>query len=72
MTTLTRSLLYLVLLLLLGIGIRLMYFGLETVVGASPHYDVTNVFWMLVGVVLFVSGIVTGILFLSPRRSAHN
>lgn len=69
MTTLTRSLLYLVLLLLLGIGIRLMYFGLETVVGASPHYDMTNVLWMLVGVVLFVCGIVTGILFLSPRQS---
>lgn len=69
MTTLTRSLLYLVLLLLLGIGIRLMYFGLETVVGASPHYDVINVLWMLVGVVLFVCGIVTGILFLSPRQS---
>lgn len=72
MTTLTRSLLYLVLLILLGVGIRLMYFGLETVVGASPHSAPINVLWMLVGVVLFVSGIITGILFLSPHRSAHN
>jgi hypothetical protein len=72
MTTLMRSLVYLGLLLLLGIGIRLMYYGLQTVVGSSPHYDLLNVLWMLVGIVLFVSGIITGILFLSPRSPTHN
>ncbi len=72
MTTLIRSLVYLSLLLLLGIGIRLMYYGLETVVGSSPHYDLLNVLWMLVGIVLFVSGIITGILFLSPRSPTPN
>ena len=72
MTTMIRSLIYLGLLLLLGIGIRLMYYGLETVVGSSPHYDLLNVLWMLVGVILFVSGIITGILFLSPRKPAYN
>lgn len=71
MTALIRFLLYVVLLLLLGVGIRLMYYGLQTVVGASPHYDVLNVLWLLLGVIIFVGGIVTGIVFLSPRSPAH-
>lgn len=68
MTTLIRTLAYLSLLVLFGVGIRLMYYGLETVVGSSPHYDWPNVVLMLVGVLFFVSAIVTGVLFLSPPR----
>ena len=67
MTTLNRIAIYLLLLVLLGVGIRLMYYGLETVVGSSPHYDWPNVLWMLVGIVLFIGGIVAGILLLSLR-----
>jgi hypothetical protein len=70
MRTLIRALIYVFLLIILGVGIRLMYYGLETVVGSSPRYDWPNVLWMLVGVVIFISGIITGILFLSPP--AHN
>lgn len=66
MRTLIRTLVYVFLLLLLGVGIRLMYYGLETVVGASPHYNWPDVLWLLVGVACFVSGIIAGILFLSP------
>ncbi len=72
MTTTVRSLIYLGLLILLGIGIRLMYYGLETVVGSSPHYDLINVLQMLLGVVLFVGGIILGILGLSRHSPARS
>jgi hypothetical protein len=72
MTTTVRSLIYLGLLILLGIGIRLMYYGLETVVGSSPHYNWLNVLLMLLGVVLFVSGIILGILGLSRHAPARS
>ena len=70
MAALNRFLVYLALLILLGIGSRLMYYGLQTVVGAAPNNSWIDVLWLLVGIVLFVGGIVTGILFLSPP--AHN
>lgn len=66
MRTLIRTLVYVFLLILLGVGIRLMYYGLQTVVGASPHYSLLDVLWLLVGVITFVSGIIASILFLSP------
>ncbi|HEY3993930.1 MAG TPA: hypothetical protein VGM01_13770 [Ktedonobacteraceae bacterium] len=72
MTTLVRTMMYLVLLVLLGVGIRLMYYGLETVVGASPHYDWPQVLVLLVGIVLFLGGLVTGILFLGPNAPARS
>ncbi|HEY0753965.1 MAG TPA: hypothetical protein VGD98_08405 [Ktedonobacteraceae bacterium] len=73
MTTMLRILVYLSVLILLGVGIRLMYYGLETVVGASPHYSLSNVLLMLIGVLFFICGIIAGILFMSPPRSpTHN
>jgi predicted tellurium resistance membrane protein TerC len=72
MTTTVRSLIYLGLLILLGIGIRLMYYGLETVVGSSPHYNWLDVVLLLLGVVLFVCGIITGILGLSRHSPARS
>lgn len=72
MTTLVRTMMYLVLLVLLGVGIRLMYYGLETVVGASPHYDWPQVLVLFVGIVLFLGGLVTGILFLGPNAPARS
>ncbi len=67
MTRSIRALVYLCLLVILGAGIRLMYYGLETVVGAAPHGNWTNVLWLIVGVIFFISGIISGVLFLSPR-----
>jgi hypothetical protein len=70
MRALIRTLISIFLLLLLGAGIRLMYYGLETVVGAAPHSDWVNVLWLFVGILFFISGIIAGVLFLSPR--AHS
>ena len=71
MNALNRIATFVLLLVLLGVGIRLMYYGLETVVGSSPHYDWPNVLWMLAGVVIFLSGIISGILLLGQRAATH-
>jgi hypothetical protein len=72
MSVLNRISIYLLLLVLLGVGIRLMYYGLETVVGASPHYAWSDVLVLLAGVVIFIAGIVAGVLLPGLRESAHN
>jgi hypothetical protein len=68
MNSLIRFLLFLVLLVLLGVGIRLMYYGLQSLVGSSAVSGVFQVLALLAGVVCFIAGIFTGVVLLSPSR----
>ena len=68
MNALNRLMIFLLLLVLLGVGIRLMYFGLQSLVGYSSSYSPQDLLWMLLGIVLFVGGIIIGVRFL-PSES---
>lgn len=72
MANLPRYIVYPLLLVVLSVGIRLMYYGIETVVGSSPYYGWSDVLLMLTGVVFFLSGIISGVLLLSPRPPAND
>ena len=59
--TFTRSLIGLVALIVLGIGIRLLYYGLRTQLTPSP---VLGILAFAVGIVCFIAGILIGVLLL--------
>jgi hypothetical protein len=58
-------------LVLLGVGVRLMYYGIETIVGSSPRYGWTDIVVMLAGVALFIGGIALGVFILPSSAVRH-
>jgi len=58
-STLTRFLIGVSALIVLGIGIRLMYYGLQTQLSASPSLGIVA---FVVGIICFVGGILIGVL----------
>lgn len=65
MNSAVRYWLVLLPLLVLGVGIRLMFYGLQGLV-ASPSDFGLELLGFVVGIVCFVAGIVGGVLLLSP------
>ncbi len=72
MANLPRYIVYPLLLVTLGVGVRLMYYGIETVVGSSPNYSWPDVVVMLAGVALFLSGIIISVLTLPSHAYTHH
>jgi hypothetical protein len=58
-STLTRFLIGLSALIILGVGLRLMYYGLQTQLSSSPSLGILA---FLIGIVCFVAGILIGVL----------
>ena len=58
-STFTRFLIGISALIVLGIGIRLMYYGLQTQLSSSPSLGIVA---FVVGILCFVGGILIGVL----------
>ncbi len=69
MNSVVRFLLFLTLLILLGAGMRLMYYGLQSLVGSSSTSGLPQVLAFAAGIVCFIGGMVTAVLLLSPSRT---
>lgn len=61
-----RTLVILLLLIVLGVGTRLMFYGLQTLI-SSPSAGWLSLPWFFAGVVLFIGGIVIGVLSLDSE-----
>jgi predicted cobalt transporter CbtA len=66
MNTFTRSLFVLVSLIVLGIGLRLMYYGLQSLVGYSSGSGVGQLLALIAGIICFIAGLASGVLLLTP------
>lgn len=62
----TRYLLLVLVLIVVGVGLRLMFFGLQGLVASSASFG-TALLGFVAGIICFVAGILSGVFLLSPR-----
>lgn len=66
MSSTTRYLLLVPALIVVGVGLRLMYFGFHDLVTSSSNFGIALI-GLIAGIVCFVAGILSGVLLLSSR-----
>ena len=66
MSSTTRYLLLVPALVVVGIGLRLMFFGFQGLVASPSNFGIA-LLGLLAGIVCFVAGILSGVFLLSPR-----
>jgi hypothetical protein len=66
MSSITRYLLLVPALIVVGVGLRLMYFGFHNLLTAPSNFGIALI-GLIAGIVCFVAGILSGVLLLSSR-----
>jgi len=69
MNSTTRYLLLIPVLIVVGIGLRLMFYGFQGLVSSPSNFGM-DLLGFFAGLVCFIAGILSGVLLLSPHERA--